>query len=93
MRECPSCKNNTLRLKNIFTLRYKCDSCGSVCTSSTGSKAVGNILINVLPVIGVVLAIVTKSAFVFLLSAIVAPLFLCWWHQKTTLLHVVNYSK
>lgn len=92
MRECPSCKENTSRLKNIFSLRYKCESCGSVSTSSTGHKAFANILINVLPIFGVILTAVFKSVVVFLLFAVILPLLLSWWHQRIAVLHVVSNS-
>lgn len=79
-------------LKNIFTVKYECRDCGAVCSTSTGHKSVANILINFLPVIGVVLAVVFKSVWVFALGAVVLLLALCWWHQRTAQLQVVGQA-
>lgn len=82
MRVCPQCHNKTLTLKNIFTLKYRCSSCNALCTSSTAHKAVANILVNVLPIVGIILGIAFKSAVLFFIGAIIIPITLCWWHQK-----------
>lgn len=92
MRACPACQHKCLKLKNIFTLKYACQHCGAECTTSTGHKAAANILINFLPVIGIVLAVVLKSVWVFLIGAILLPCVLCWWHQRTAQLHVIGQA-
>ena len=90
MRECPHCKHKTLKLKNILLSRYQCRACGSVCKASSRHNTVGNLLFTLLPVVGVVLAVIFKSIAVLLLLGIIAPLLLCWWHQKTATLYVVG---
>lgn len=70
MRICPRCNKETLSLKNIFSLRYECKSCNSVCSSSTGQKAVGNILINILPLLGILFGIISKSGIIFITFAV-----------------------
>jgi hypothetical protein len=93
MKKCLNCKEVALSQKNIFSSQYRCKACGAVCTPSTRSRAVNHIIINVLPVLGIVLAFFTKSITVFFLFAVAMPLLLSWWHQNTAKLHIVHLGK
>ncbi|HEY7773091.1 MAG TPA: hypothetical protein VIC26_07905 [Marinagarivorans sp.] len=91
MRLCPHCNNKALKLKNIFTLKYECQSCNALWTSTTAHKAVANVLINLLPVVGIILAVVFNSLLLFLLGAVALPIALCCWHQNRATL--IGFSR
>lgn len=92
MKECLNCKELTLAQKHLFSSQYRCKTCGAVCSPSTSSKAINHIIINLLPLLGVVLAFFTKSVTVFLLFAVALPLLLSYWHQNTAKLQLVTVA-
>ncbi|GAB1255768.1 hypothetical protein NBRC116494_02700 [Aurantivibrio plasticivorans] len=90
MRKCPSCGNKALRLRNVFSVKYICNTCHAVCTISTRQKAIANVLVNLVPILGVVLGIIFQSGFVFILSALIITVAVYWLHQRAAELHVVG---
>lgn len=92
MKHCVNCKAKALSQKHLFSTQYRCKACGAVCAPSATSKAVNHLIINILPVLGVLLAVLTKSAAVFLVLGIALPLLLAWWQQNNAQLKIVKFS-
>ncbi len=82
MRHCPHCDQPRLRKNHWLSTRYHCLACGHRFALMPRQRAISLVLINVLPLVGVVAGIATHSLLVFGMLTVLVPLWAYFAYRR-----------